>query len=114
MALASRPLRRNAFFTSGDGVQTIMVRRREVFPLELDWSDDLDDGETITASEWRGDFGLVVSTPSFDAGTNITRCVVNDGFGEAVNQVTTSSGRVMVEVLRVRNMDGHRVLDYGR
>jgi hypothetical protein len=76
----------------------------------LDWSDSLDAGDQVVASEWVADAGLVANRSSYTATTTTTW--LSGGIGgrwyRVSNKVTTGSGRVHIRGFRVlvRALDG--------
>lgn len=110
MGIASRPVRRNAFFREADGTLATLMHRGEKGPIGFDWTADLATGETITTSAW------TYSGPALTAlaivGTTTTATVTGTN-GWVENQITTSTGRVLVDGIRIRGFSYDRCNDYG-
>jgi hypothetical protein len=70
----------------------------------VDWSPDLEDGETITASTWTESDGLTVHDDDFD--DTVTSTWITGGqsgaYYELVNQIETSTGETVEAHIHVR------------
>jgi hypothetical protein len=75
----------------------------------VNWAPWLAVGETITASTWTVDTGLTVTTPAASfTGTATTVWLLGGTVGttyKAVNQVTTSAGRIDERTLTIEIVD---------
>lgn len=84
-------------------MSTFVKDPNAVLDFSCDWSGWLQDGETITGSEWFPDDGITMGATSFAGG----RTVVWLSGGTAgqryavTNRITTSAGRVDDRTLRI-------------
>lgn len=75
----------------------------ETLDYQIDWSERLDEGDTISLSAWTADVGLTASNPSA-TDTTTTIWLSGGTAGERYNvhnRVTTVGGRIMDQTMEI-------------
>lgn len=107
------PTERNRWSIDRDGAIMTSKRYDEVVPLEIDWSPQLSNGETISGTPTYVDGGVTRSSVTNTATT--TRCLVT-GTGETEVTIATTHGETRQLIARFYDATGgglHERSDYG-
>lgn len=69
----------------------------------FDWSSELDEGDSISGSDWVGDSGLSIDEETFSGSSTGLRISATASCGtlRAVNTVSTSGGRIYIRTLHL-------------
>ena len=90
-------LRRSSHYRDKDGVPTWKKHVDSVETYQLDMTDALDSGETISSATWEGD-GVTIDSSSL--ATPVASVTVSGTDGEATATLVTSASRTLIRRLR--------------
>lgn len=96
------PLERTRWFSDRDGALATSKRSDEILLLSLDWTDQLDSGETVSSVAYVDDG---VTTSGATLASPVSTVLVT-GIGEVEVTATLSTGRKLQRVTRFHGTDG--------
>lgn len=106
------PKDESEYFIDREGRLTYVQHEEATRAYTLDWSDQLNTGETISTSTWDEEG---VSVDSSSNTTTTTTATISQTNGAAKNTITTSAGRTEIKrIFFVAPVHDEAVDDYGR